>query len=236
MNAFVLKLVAIIAMTFDHIGAVFFPLGDTFFPYNIILRTVGRMTMPIMCFFIGEGYRKTRNKGKYALRLLCFALISEIPYRLLLSNEVNVIFTLFVGFCALWVSDILNDKLKSDGFRPLVYIAAVFISIIIDSDWSYIGILLIIAFYHGENSIAKRIFYPLAVYIFVLVSAYIEAYSYGGFQSFYINFIQFAGCLSIPILLLYNGKKGPSLKYLFYVYYPLHMIVLWLINNWELIL
>ena len=68
MSASVLKIVAIIAMTFDHIGALFFPMGAAFYPYNIILRTVGRLTMPIMCFFIGEGYRKTSNKGKYFFR------------------------------------------------------------------------------------------------------------------------------------------------------------------------
>ena len=232
MSAFVLKIIAIIAMTFDHIGAVFFPLGISCFPYSVILRTVGRLTMPIMCFFIGEGYRKTRNKGKYALRLLIFSFISEIPYRLLLHNEVNVMFTLFIGLCGLWVSDILKEKFKSDSFRVLVYLSAALVSILLDSDWSYIGILLIFAFYHGGESTIKRIVYPLSVYVFVLVSAYFEAVFAVGFESFYINFIQFAGCLSVPLLLLYNGKKGPSVKYLFYIYYPLHMIVLWAINNW----
>lgn len=232
MSAFVLKLIAIIAMTFDHIGAVFFPLGlrADHFCYSIALRTVGRFTMPIMCFFIGEGYRKTGNKGKYALRLLLFAFISEIPYRLLLHNEVNVIFTLFIGLCGLWVADILKERFKSDSFRIFVYLFAVLAAMLIDSDWSYIGMLLIFAFYHGGDSTVKRILYPLSVYVFVFISGYIEAVFVVGFESFYINFIQFAGCLSIPLLLLYNGKKGPSMKYLFYIYYPLHMLVLWLLH------
>ncbi len=232
MSAFVLKIIAIIAMTFDHVGAVFFPLGDIFFPYNIILRTVGRFTMPIMCFFIGEGYKKTRSKGKYALRLLVFAFVSEIPFRMLLNGKFNVIFTLLIGLCALWGADILKEKFKSDSFRFPVYLLAAVLAIVLECDWNYIGVLLVFAFYHGGDDPVKRILYPLSVYIFVLASAYLEAVFVVGFASFYINFIQFAGCLSIPLLMLYNGKKGPSMKYLFYIYYPLHMLVLWWINNW----
>lgn len=235
MSSFFLKIIAIIAMTADHIGATFFPLGDTYFPYNIILRTVGRLTMPIMCFFISEGYRKTHNRSKYALRLLVFSLISEIPYRLLFGNEFNVMFTLFIGFCGLWISDILNEKFKTDNFHPLVYIGALLTATLLQTDWNYIGILFIIAFYHSYGSYAKRILYPFSVYLFVLASAYSEAIFITGFHGFYINFIQFAGVLSIPILLTYNGKRGPKLKYLFYIYYPLHMIILWGIKTLELI-
>ena len=233
MSSFVLKIIAIIAMTADHIGATFFPLGTTFFPFNIILRVVGRMTMPIMCFFIGEGYRKTRDKRKYALRLFVFALISEIPFRMLFQSNFNVMFTLFIGYCGLWISDILREKFNTDRCRPLVYIFAIVTAMLLESDWNYIGILFIFAFYHSEGSTVKKIFLPLSVYVFVLLSAYIDASLFAGFDYFYINFIQFSGCLSIPIILTYNGKRGPSLKYLFYVYYPLHMTVLCLINLWS---
>ena len=236
MSSFVLKIIAIIAMTLDHIGAVFFPMGDVLFPYNIILRTVGRLTMPIMCFFIGEGYVHTRDKKKYSQRLAVFALISEMPYRLLLDNEMNVMFTLLIGFCGIWASDILKEKFRSDSFRVPVYLLSVIIAIVVDCDWSYIGVLLIYAFYHGRDSKVKGILYPLGVYIFVFVTAYFDAVFFTGFEYFYINYIQLAGCLSIPLLMLYNGKKGPSLKYLFYIYYPLHMLVLWAICNWGSIL
>lgn len=230
MNSFVLKIIAVIAMTLDHIGAAFFPLGSGFQPYDILLRTVGRLTMPIMCFFIGEGYRKTRDRKKYAIRLFVFALISEIPYRLFFEEEINVMFTLFIGFCGLWASDVLKDTMKSDSFRVPVYLLSVIAALLIDSDWGYIGVLLIYAFYHGRESRAKAVLYPLSVYAFVLLTAYIEALFVNGFGTFYINYIQFAGCLSIPLLMAYNGNKGPSLKYLFYVYYPLHLVILWAVN------
>ena len=235
MSSFILKIIAILAMTADHIGATFFPLGATYFPFNVILRTIGRLTMPIMCFFIGEGYKKTRDRKKYAFRLLVFALISEIPFRMLFQSNFNVMFTLFIGFCGLWISDILKEKLNTDRFRILVYIGALLTAFLLQSDWNYIGVLFIIAFYHCGESPVKKIIYPLSVYIFVLLKSFFEAEFITGLNSFYINFIQFSGCLSIPILLTYNGKRGPSLKYLFYIYYPLHMIILWGIKALELI-
>ena len=88
MNAFVLKIIAIVAMTFDHIGAEFLPFGLGYEPYDMIFRIVGRLTMPIMCFFIGEGFTKTRNRGKYAVRLAVFAVISEIPFNLAMASSV----------------------------------------------------------------------------------------------------------------------------------------------------
>ena len=231
MSSFVLKIIAIIAMTFDHIGAEFLPFGLGYGPYDVIFRIIGRLTMPIMCFFIGEGFRKTSNKEKYAIRLAAFAIVSEIPYRLFFDDEMNVMFTLLIGFCALWASDRLNNLMRTDSFRFPVYLLAATLSMIIGSDWSYIGILLIIAFYHGRGSKVKSVFYPLLVYSFVLLMSYFDALTVSGFQHFYINYIQFSGCLSIPILLLYNGKKGPSVKYLFYFYYPVHLLVLWAIST-----
>ena len=231
MNAFVLKIIAIVAMTFDHIGAEFLPFGLGYEPYAMIFRIVGRLTMPIMCFFIGEGFTKTRNRGKYAVRLAVFAVISEIPYRMFFGDGMNVMFTLLLGFCALWASDYLKNLMHTDSFRIPVYLFTATFSMIIGSDWDYIGILLIIAFYHGRESRVKAVLYPLGVYVFVLGASYIDALTVSGFQHFYINYIQFSGCLSIPLIMLYNGKKGPSAKYLFYLYYPLHLLLLWAIST-----
>ena len=100
MTGFQLKLLAMLAMTADHIGAVFFPEIP-------LLRWIGRLAMPVLCFFIGEGLRHTRSPRRYLLRLTGFALLSELPFDLAFYGGIewghqNVYFTLALGLLALW--------------------------------------------------------------------------------------------------------------------------------------
>ena len=103
MSAFTLKMIALVTMVIDHVGAVFFP--DL-----IWLRYIGRLSMPIYAFLLAEGYRKTRNFLHYALRLALFAVLSEVPYDLLFQGRVlefsrqNILFTLLTGYVVLVVA------------------------------------------------------------------------------------------------------------------------------------
>ncbi len=97
MTGFQLKLLAMLAMTADHIGAVFFPEIP-------LLRWIGRL---VLCFFIGEGLRHARSPQRYLLRLTGFALLSELPFDLAFYGGIewghrNVYFTLALGLLALW--------------------------------------------------------------------------------------------------------------------------------------
>ena len=90
-DGFSLKLIAVAAMTVDHISAVFFP-------SEIWMRLIGRLTMPIMAFLISEGYHYTRSVRKYLFRLLIFAIVSQVPYMLAFGiNNLNVMFTLAIS-------------------------------------------------------------------------------------------------------------------------------------------
>ena len=94
----VLKLIAIIAMLIDHVGKLFFP-------HIIILQIIGRLAMPIFAFFIAEGFYYTKNKLKYFLTMLIFAVIAQIPYVFLFSG-LNILFTFCLSLILLFVWDI----------------------------------------------------------------------------------------------------------------------------------
>lgn len=208
-----LKLIALVSMTIDHIGLVLFP-------QHIWLRYVGRLAFPIYCFLIVEGYFHTKNVKKYMGRLALLAVISEIPFNLMLSGNAsyrfsqNAFFTLLIGLATLvgmnWLYGHLPNNLKFLRFAAVgVGCVAAYV---IDCDYSYKGILMIALFYLFRESVLYQLIGVGAVQIYM-----------GGAQTFAIASF-------IPIS-LYNGKKGWGNKvfqWLFYFYYPLHMMVLYL--------
>ncbi|MDE6718427.1 MAG: conjugal transfer protein TraX, partial [Treponemataceae bacterium] len=115
LNSNHLKMIAIIAMTIDHFADLIYP-GFPANPVAIFLHIVGRLTAPIMWFFICEGYHYTRDRKKYALRLFAFAIISHfaycfafginvIPFRTGIFNQTSVMYPLFVAVLVLWLQD-----------------------------------------------------------------------------------------------------------------------------------
>src|SRR5258705_144389 len=100
MNAFQIKVIAIVAMIIDHMGLFFFP-------QYFIFRIIGRLAFPLFAWLIANGAYHTHNIGKYLQRLYLFALISQIPF--LFANrlidphfsDLNVLCTLFFGLLAI---------------------------------------------------------------------------------------------------------------------------------------
>ena len=213
-------------MVVDHIGYLFFP--DLLF-----LRAIGRLTMPIMAFFAAEGFRKTRNIHKYLLRLLLFAVLSELPFCLVFHpgalgtfvHFYNVVYTILLGVAALWLGSLLPRKLV---FLPYFLCAA--LAEWVGSDWSWIGVLMIVAFYEANRNTDSlhpvnriRSFTGLSlVYLLLIVSIFVSGDSS-------VNYINLFGLASIVPLFAYNGKKGADIKYLFYIFYPAHLLILYFI-------
>ena len=124
MSAFTLKLIALVTMIIDHVGAIFFP-------QFIWLRYIGRLSMPIYAFLLVQGYMHTRNFNRYALRMGIFALLSEVPYDLLFQGtwlefqRQNILFTFLT---ALFVMKLLDASAKSRNI--FMFIGAVILTIL----------------------------------------------------------------------------------------------------------
>lgn len=245
MSAFTLKLIALLTMLWDHVSHVYPPvllLPDLFpdIPAELFealfhaSNYIGRIAAPIFLWSIAQGYRHTRDWRKYALRLLVFACLAEWPYYLLFGNHGNIIFTQLVGLLTLRIMDWGNEK------RPRLGYALAAIMVVLS--WHFAPfegggryILFILAFYLSDHwSTEKKALLWLFLYPSsrwrLLVLCVTEGMR---FSNFSLN--AFGPLLGVGLTLFYNGKKGPDcrgLKYLWYVFYPAHLLFLGMIQHY----
>lgn len=219
MSSFILKIIAVVTMFTDHVGYVIF---GKFSYFNYI----GRLAFPIFAFQISEGYLHTKNIKKYYIRLIIFALISQVPYMLFLSYftsslTLNVFFTLLFGLTAILIYDKLNNKFLG----IILAICLAIVSQVIKCEYGFFGVSIIFLFYIFKNNrIFMNISYILAVFIYYLPRLIKTNF-------YYPNLILYT-CTTSAILLinLYNGKKGKDTKYLLYLFYPLHLSILFVVH------
>lgn len=226
-----LKLIAILSMLIDHTGAAVIsaiyrhpaiaadPARQALWGniYNLS-RDIGRIAFPIFCFLLVEGFLHTRSISKYAQRLFLFALISEIPFDLTLRgnwyspDKQNVYFTLFIGLLVLVGIRWITQNGTRNLFLAVIPIAAgMYLALKIDTDYNYKGVFLIAILYMMRYSRLYQCIGGAAATAWELPAplAYIPVY-------------------------LYNGKRGLRLKYLFYWFYPAHLMLLWIIATYVL--
>jgi hypothetical protein len=238
-DSFALKLIAIVGMTADHVGHAFW--GQLPLVGRCLLFAPGGLTFPIMAFLLAIGYRHTHDVGRYALRLLIFALISLLPYIWVLGPQLNVLFTLLLGLGIIWADDHLKNR--------LLFWALLGVSIVVTNwtDWSYIGVPMILIYHRmlaqnrlGDTSIPARSRWSAALLPIVLVWALGLSYALESMTAaapaatllWYLPslFYSFIGAsMTIPLIASYNGQRGRPLKYFFYAYYPAHIALIGLI-------
>lgn len=216
----VLKLIAVLSMLIDHSALILSPALAviqmplfTVFGKNLtlyyIMRKIGRLAFPIFAFLATEGYVHTKSPKKYALRLLLFAVISEIPFNLMVGGRVfysgkqSVYVTLFLGILLIHIFETLREEFKKFAAMFLVLVCAFFLR----ADYGVAGACLILLLYILRNHTAAQ-----TVLAYPLLSGGVAA---------------FAAFLPIR---LYNGRRGfirtPVLAYSFYLFYPVHMLLL----------
>ena len=191
---------------------------------NQIFNIIGRIAFPIFAFSLNEGYLHTSNLKKYLIRLFTFAVIIQIPAILFkLNYPVNIFFTLFFGLLAIYILNLKNKKMPLYIFvflKIFLIFLIFYISKKFKFDYGIYGILLIIIFNIFRN---KKLFLFLAFFLLNL-AVVVFPNIFGLFK------IQFFSMFSLVFIFSYNGKKGKSLKYFFYLFYPIHFLILETIN------
>lgn len=235
-----LKLLAIATMLIDHTGAsILEPLIAANNAHTIvspfvtglqldyvllermdfIFRSIGRIAFPIFCFLLVEGFLHTRNKRTYAIRLGIFALISELPFDLAFwrvlyyPDHQNVFFTLFLSFlCMILCEKFLKKETTNAVIKNILcgitVLLTMLLAFLLRTDYHAFGILAVMLLYFLRQNPTKQ-----------LIGGSLYFFSWEPLGA--VAFLPIAG---------YNGKRGFSLKYFFYAFYPLHLLALYGIN------
>lgn len=237
LNSNALKMIAIIAMTIDHIAWLVFP--D--YPHEVlpvILHIIGRLTCPIMCYFIAEGYHYTKNIRKYTCRLFVFAVISHFAYIFAsadfvdrksfipfyygnILNQTSVIWPLAWGLVMLRIVN--SEKIPKQWVKTVLILLICLVTF--PSDWSCIASLCILAFGTNRGKLKTQ-----SVWLIIYVAIYAAVYCFA--IDWVYGLVQMGVVLAIPFIKLYNGKRGKNprvnkiMKWFFYIYYPLHLAIL----------
>lgn len=219
MNRNVLKIIAVITMLIDHVGAHLFP--------NItILRWIGRLAFPIFAYFIAEGMKYTRSRTKYVLLLSLCAVVSQVPYGLVFGwKRLNIIFTFLISILMIYL---LETYKKHELLKMISLIILSVLLCLCDLfgvvDYGVFGVLLVLVFYFIKD---KNLSLCLGAACLTFIT--LRNCLFSGFTVETIK--QMASLLAIPVLYFYNNQKGRvNLKYLFYSFYPLHLLAIYLIG------
>ena len=282
LNSNKLKLFAIIAMALDHFAMVFFyrrveliPLCPRpLFYFYYTCRSIGRIALPIFIFLMSEGFKYTKNKEKYLLRLILFAIISEIPYnladakRFLFPLEQNILFTLFISLLNLYIIEKIHiaihkdhnyylsqdinerareltpttlpikansvspDSVRANYVSPIIIIFCTLISCLISeklyfSYGSSCVISLAICYYIKDKRPLKVILMTIILMIWV--------YNYMTKRTIIFGYWHYAEIFAIfsmiPIMLYDANLPNKKIKYLFYIFYPAHLLIFYILSR-----
>lgn len=234
-TGFTLKMIAVITMFIDHFGATIWERmmlqeallgarisGDTMYDIYMVLRCIGRMAFPIYCFLLVEGLTHTRNCRKYLSRLLVFAAVSEIPFDLAFNHTIlnftynNVFFTLFLGLLTIWLADEIKRRFMNTPKQVFIYPVFVLLALfgcamadfVFCCDYGASGIVAIWLIYIFKSK--PMVGFACSVLSLALLS----------------DISEICALLMLVPVYCYNGQRGTQVKYLFYLFYPVHLLLL----------
>lgn len=224
-SAGTLKIIAVLTMLIDHFAATVLVryiyetgdgrLGELYYA----MRQIGRIAFPIYCFLLIEGLEHTHHKGKYLGRMFLLAFISEIPFDLAFSSEVlefgyqNIFFTLTIALAAMmileWLPTRVHQRTLQKILTVVVSLCAMTMAWILRTDYSGAGVACILLMYFARKNRQVQLIVGYAAFVLLLG--------------------ELAALPAFVAMVFYQGKKGISNKLFFYGFYPVHLLVLYLI-------
>ena len=225
MNVNQIKYLAVISMLCDHIAYAFLPSSSTLY---MVMRLFGRIAAPSMCFVLAQGFIHTSNRKKYFVRLIGFAIISQLPFSYFGFGSYtgpmgNVIFTLACAFAIMGVIENLNKIGRVPAIVAIVLL--LFLSML--SDWIIFAPMFTLSIYLNKDSKDRQALGYLIVSLISFAAGTYFAIKNG--QLWQYQFWQLGTVLVIPIIYAYNGKQGSKAafnKWFFYIFYPAHLMIL----------
>lgn len=221
MTGTTLKIIALIAMTMDHIGVVIFPQCNW-------MRMIGRIAFPIFAYMIAEGCTYTKNRKKYLLTMLSLGVGCQIVYYVVLhSLYQGILMTFSISIGMIYILEYAEKKRTAGAVLGafLAIAATVLIGVELPHylksydfgiDYGIIGIYIPVVLFFAKSTKKKVLVLTLGLVLLAM--------QYGG--------VQWWSLLAVPIICCYNQKRGRhSFKYLFYIYYPVHLVVIYLIGS-----
>ncbi len=216
-----LKVLAALFMVCDHIGMLFFTLSPSLF----LLRYIGRVAYPMFAFFIAEGCRYTKNKAKYLGFLAVMGLVFHLFYAIATGDDtINVIVSFALAVCLVYQWQFFVDEVKAKKYLMAIGVFVVMVGYaylchrvcgVVHVDYYFGGILLPWLVYLFKNKWLRLGMFSIGI---ILVCYYM-----GEFAD-----VEIWGLFAVPIMALYNGKRGTlRMKYFFYVFYPAHLVILY---------
>lgn len=235
MNRDVIKLIAMLTMLLNHVAAVFLQ-PET--PLYELLTDIGYFTAITMCYFLVEGYEYTRSRKRYGQRLLVFALLSQIPFSLALSEDgkinfthLNMMFTLFFCFLIICASKQIEDPARR---RNTIILLTLCTSV---CDWPIFAAVFTVLFLwagHSRENLKQAYIWSVGLFWLCMFLSEVGSLSLGRILLYSMGAalgVALSGCC---ILYLYNGKRiqrgQKVLQWFFYLFYPCHLMILALIR------
>lgn len=192
-------------------------IGVVYAAYQVMRRLIGRIAFPIYCFLLVEGFQKTGSRKKYALRLFLFALISEIPFDLAFYGKAfdwshnNVFFTLCTAFLMMYLWETVRERIGEYrlalGAGIVIFIAAAFFAEWIHCDYGAKGIAAVALLYLFRKNKTEQLIAGCVAFLWEITAP-----------------------LAFVFVAFYNGKKGIKMKYVFYIFYPAHLLILYFLR------
>jgi hypothetical protein len=230
-----LKIIAIVTMVIDHVGAIFFP-------HILWLRLIGRLCFPIIGYSLATGFNRTSNKFNYALRLGVFAILSQYIYLLAfreLPFSYNIFVTLLISFFVIWITQ--SEKL-SIWLKSILILCLGLFSFILPIEYGVLGIISIVLMYFLQNRKYLLIISQIVIWaLYCLIHIFVPK-SMGMAVSLPTELLQAFAPVGVVIIYVINSINITAesfsvskftkklIQYGFYIFYPLHLLILYLIS------